>query len=155
MGKEHYIEQLKEQLHEIMERPATLGRAEEITVYADAICALHKMGSHEDGEDTEFTREDAEKWVSHMENEDGTTGPHWSMSQTDAVANVAGVHEKSYVWWAVLNAMYSDHYNTAIKYGLDRPEFYADLARDFIYDKDGGGAEEKIAGYYHGVVLRK
>lgn len=148
MGKEHYIEQLKEQLHEIMERPATLGRAEEITVYADAICALHKMGSHEDGEDTEFTREDAEKWVSHMENEDGTTGPHWSMSQTDAVANVAGVHEKSYVWWAVLNAMYSDHYNTAIKYGLDRPEFYADLARDFIYDKDGGGAENKTAKYY-------
>ena len=148
MGKEYYIEQLKEQLHEIMERPATLGRAEEITVYADAICALHKMGSHEDGEDTEFTREDAEKWVSHMENEDGTTGPHWSMSQTDAVANVAGVHEKSYVWWAVLNAMYSDHYNTAIKYGLDRPEFYADLARDFIYDKDGGGAENKTAKYY-------
>lgn len=43
MGKEHYIEQLKEQLHEIMERPATLGRAEEVTVYADAICALHKL----------------------------------------------------------------------------------------------------------------
>ena len=34
MGKEHYIEQLKEQLHEIMERPVTLGRAEEVTVYA-------------------------------------------------------------------------------------------------------------------------
>ena len=43
MGKEHYIEHLKEQLHEIMERPVTLGRAEEITVYADAICALHKL----------------------------------------------------------------------------------------------------------------
>ena len=48
MGKEHYIEALKEQLHEIMERTVTLGRAEEITVYADAICALHKMVSHED-----------------------------------------------------------------------------------------------------------
>ena len=43
MGKEHYIEQLKEQLHEIMERPVTLGRAEEVTVYADAICALRRM----------------------------------------------------------------------------------------------------------------
>lgn len=43
MGKEHYIEELKRQLHEIMERPATLGRAEEVMVYADAICALHKL----------------------------------------------------------------------------------------------------------------
>ena len=43
MGKEHYIEELKRQLHEIMERPVTLGRAEEVTVYADAICALHKL----------------------------------------------------------------------------------------------------------------
>ena len=39
----HYIEELKRQLHEIMERPVTLGRAEEVTVYADAICALHKL----------------------------------------------------------------------------------------------------------------
>ena len=43
MGKEHYIEQLKEQLHEIRERPVTQGRAEEVMVYADAICALHKL----------------------------------------------------------------------------------------------------------------
>lgn len=155
MGKEHYIEQLKEQLHEIMERPVTLGRAEEITVYADAICALHKMGSHEDGEDTEFTREDAEKWVSHMENEDGTTGPHWTIAQTDAVANVAGVHVDKLTFWACLNMMYSDYYSVAAKYGLDRPEFYADLAKAFLMDKDAGGPEEKMAGYYHGIVLRK
>ena len=30
----HYIEELKRQLHEIMERPVTLGRTEEVTVYA-------------------------------------------------------------------------------------------------------------------------
>ena len=154
MGKEHYIEALKEQLHEIMERPVTLGRAEEVTVYADAICALHKMGIHEDGEDAAFTREDAEKWVSHMENEDGTAGAHWAMEQTDAVANIAGVHVKSCVWWAAMNMMYSDYYSVAAKYGLDRPEFYADLAKAFLMDKDAGGAEEKMAGYYHGVVLR-
>ena len=155
MGKEHYIEQMKEQLHEIMECPVSLGRAEEITAYVDAICALHKMGSHEDGEDTEFTREDAEKWVSHMENEDGTVGAHWTMEQTNAVASITGVNVKSCVWWAAMNMMYSDYYGVAAKYGLDRPEFYADLAKAFLMDKDAGGAEEKIAGYYHGVVLRK
>lgn len=151
----HYIEELKRQLHEILGCQVTLGRAEEITVYADAICALRKMGSHEDGEDTEFTREDAEKWVSHMENEDGTTGARWTMEQTDAVANVAGVHVDKLTFWACLNMMYSDYYSVAAKYGLDRPEFYADLAKAFLMDKDAGGPEAKMAGYYHGVVLRK
>ena len=152
MGKEHYIEALKEQLHGIMERPVTLGRAEEITVYADAICALHKLEGHDEGE--AFTAEDAEHWTARMENEDGTTGPHWTMGQTDAVANVAGVHEKPCVWWAAMNMMYSDYYSVAAKYGLDRPEFYADLAKAFLMDKDAGGPEAKMAGYYHGVVKR-
>ncbi len=151
----HYIEELKRQMHEIMERQVTLGCAEEITVYADAICALHKMGIHEGGEDAEFTREDAEKWVSHMENEDGTAGAHWTMEQTNAVASITGVNVKSCVWWAAMNMMYSDYYGVAAKYGLDRPEFYADLAKTFLMDKDAGGAEEKMAGYYHGIVLRK
>ena len=61
MGKEHYIEQLKEQLHEIMERPVTLGRAEEITVYADAICALRRMDGHDEAEG--FTEDDAKAWT--------------------------------------------------------------------------------------------
>ena len=147
MGKEHYIEQLKEQLHEIMERLVTLGRAEEITVYADAICALRRMDGHDEAEG--FTEDDAKAWTARMENEDGTTG------QTDAVANITGVSVKSCVWWAAMNMMYSDYYGVAAKYGLDRPEFYADLAKAFLMDKDAGGPEEKMAGYYYGVVKRE
>ena len=157
MGKEHYIEHLKEQLHEIMERPVTLGRAEEVTVYADAICALHKLDDDHFRKATkmiEFTEDDAKAWTARMENEDGTTGPHWSMGQTDAVANITGVHVKPCTWWTAMNVMYSDYYGVAAKYGLDRPEFYADLAKAFLMDKDAGGAEAKMAGYYHGIVLR-
>ena len=61
MGKEHYIEELKRQLHEIMERPVTLGRAEEVTVYADAICALRRMDGHDEAEG--FTEDDAKAWT--------------------------------------------------------------------------------------------
>lgn len=153
MGKAHYIEELKRQLHEIMERQATLGRAEEITVYADAICALRRMEGHDEAES--FTEDDAKAWTAKMENEDGTTDPHWTIAQTDAVANVAGVHVDKLTFWACLNMMYSDYYSVAAKYGLDRPEFYADLAKAFLMDKDAGGPEAKMAGYYHGVVLRK
>ena len=158
MGKEHYIEHLKEQLHEIMERPVTLGRAEEVTVYADAICALHKLDDDHFREATkmiEFTEDDAKAWTARMENEDGTAGPHWTMGQTDAVANITGVSVKPCTWWTAMNVMYSDYYGVAAKYGLDRPEFYADLAKAFLMDKDAGGAEAKMAGYYHGIVLRK
>lgn len=34
----------------------------------------------------EMTRDDAEAWAAHMVNEDGTTGPHWPMEQTTALA---------------------------------------------------------------------
>ena len=66
---------------------ATAGRAEEVTVYADAICALHKLDDDHFREATkmiEFTEDDAKAWTASMENEDGTTGPHWTMGQTDA-----------------------------------------------------------------------
>ena len=151
----HYIEEQKRQLREIMERPVTLGRAEEVTVYADAICALHKLDDDHFRESTkmmEFTREDAEKWVSHMGNEDGTTGARWTMEQTDAVANVAGVHEKSCVWWAAMNMMYSDYYPVAVEFGLNRPEFYAALAKAFLLDKDGPGPEQKLMAYYEHIA---
>lgn len=147
---EHYICELKSRLHEVMERPVTLGRAEEVTVYADAICALRRMDGHDEAEG--FTEDDAKAWTARMENEDGTTGPHWTMEQTSQVGTVAGAHYAPWVWYAALNMAYSDYYAVATKYGLDRPEFYADLAKAFLDDKDAGGAEKKIAEYYHGIA---
>ena len=148
----HYIEELKRQLHEIMERPVTLGRAEEITVYADAICALHRMDGHDEAED--FTEDDAKAWTAKMENEDGTTGPHWTMGQTDAVANITGVSVKSCIWWAAMNMMYSDYCEVAAKYGVGTTEFYADMAKAFLFDRDAGGPRAKMAAYYHGIANR-
>ena len=49
-----YIEKLRERLHELMERPATLGNVEEVKLYAKTIRALEKI---ECGET--FTKEDA------------------------------------------------------------------------------------------------
>ena len=147
---EHYICQLKNKLDEVMEHPVTLGRAEEVTAYADAICALHRVGGR-GGAET-LTKEDTEHWTAKMENEDGSTGAHWTMEQTGQVAAIAGAHYEPWVWYAALNMMYSDYYAVAAKYGLDRPEFYADLAKAFLDDKDAGGAERKIAAYYHGIA---
>ncbi len=156
MDKSKYIQRLHDEIAVLMEQKVTLGRAEEITIYADAICAIGKMQDgehpHESAKMAGFTEREAERWANHMENDDGTTGPHWTLEQATAVANSIGVHTDPWVWFAALNMEYSDNFETAAKYGLDRPEYYADLAKAFLFDKDGGGPEAKIAGYYHGIV---
>lgn len=155
-----YIEELKKQLQEVMERPASLGRAEEVTVYADAICALHKLGGDHFRESTKmmsFTREDAMRWAEHMQNADGTTGPHWTMDQTSAVADASGIpHDiPRWAWGVAMNMMYSDYYDVARKFGVNVPEFYAELARAFLMDKDGPGPEEKLCAYYRCIAHNK
>ena len=82
MEKSKYMQHLREEIAVLMERPVSLGRAEEICAYADALCAIRKLDGAEPVENHDaFTREDAERWVQHMQNADGSTGPkriRWS-----------------------------------------------------------------------------
>ena len=153
-----YIKELKKQLQEVMERPASLGRAEEVMVYADAICALHKLGDDHFRESTkmmEFTEDDAKEWTARMKNADGSTGPHWTMEQTTAVAESMGIQAPvvpRWAWGVTMNMMYSDYYQVAVEFGLNRPEFYAALAKAFLIDKDGPGPEQKLMAYYEHIA---
>ena len=82
-----YVEKLYTKLHEAMEKPVTLGSAEEVGLYAKTICRLEKLhGHHDEPEAATFDRETAMQWAANMQNADGTTGPHWTMEQTTAVA---------------------------------------------------------------------
>lgn len=139
-----YIDKLYERICDLMERPVTPGNAEEVKLYAKTIHALEKLDMHED-----FTKEDAVSWTEHMENSDGTTGPQWTMDETSAMAKRMGVYLPGCVWFAAVNMMRSDYCMVARKYGVDKPEFYADMAQAFLFDKDAGEPEEKIAAYYH------
>lgn len=157
MEKSKYMQHLREEIAVLMERPVSLGRAEEICAYADTICALQKMDggepAHEGTKTAGFTETDAKRWTEHMKNSDGSKGPHWTQEQTAAVAGSVGVHNVApWVWYAAMNMMYSDYWESATRYGVDRPEYYADLAKEFLFDKDAVGPEEKLAGYYHGIV---
>ena len=145
-----YIEKLRERLHELMERPVTLGNVEEVRLYAKTIRALEKL---ECGET--FTKEDALYWVEHMENSDGTTGAQWTMDETSAMAKSMGVYLPGCIWFAAVNMMRSDYCLVARKHGVDKPEFYADMAQAFLWDKDAGEPEEKIAAYYHCIAEKK
>lgn len=147
-----YIEKLYTKLHEAMEKPVTLGSAEEVGLYAKTIRRLEKLDCREDQpEAAEFDRETAMQWAEHMQNADGSVGPHWTMEQTTAVAESMSVVPR-WAWGVTMNMMYSDYYPVAVEFGLNRPEFYAALAKAFLLDKDGPGPERKLMEYYEHVV---
>lgn len=145
-----YKAKLCEALEACMAEPVCSRSVGSCTMLMDALCKADKITI--ESEASTFTEDDARRWTEHMENDDGSMGAHWTLEQTTAVANSIGVHVDPWIWFAALNMEYSDNFEVAQKYGLDRPEYYADLAKAFLFDKDGGGPEPKIAGYYHGIV---
>ena len=82
--------------------------------------------------------------------------PHFQPGQTDGVLAVMGkaLGIKADVtalgtsaWYAAMNMIYSDYCAAAREYGVDRPDYYAKMARAFLMDRDGGEAEKKIEAY--------
>jgi hypothetical protein len=145
-----YKAKLCEALEACMAEPVCSRSVASCTMLMDALCKADKITM--ESEASTFTEDDARRWTEHMENDDGSMGAHWTLEQATAVANSIGVHVDPWIWFAALNMEYSDNFDVAQKYGLDRPEYYADLAKAFLFDEDGGGPEAKIAGYYHGIV---
>lgn len=145
-----YKAKLCEALETCMAEPVSSRSVGSCTMLMDALCKADKITM--ESEASTFTEDDARRWTEHMENDDGSMGAHWTLEQTTAVANSIGVHADPWIWYAAMNMMYSDYWESATRYGVDRPEYYADLAKEFLFDKDAGGPEAKIAGYYHGIV---
>ncbi len=87
-----------------------------------------------------LTMEMATEWVDGMKNSDPEhpKGAKWTMEQTKPFAVKHGftTPEKQTEFWAVMNMMYSDYCEAAKKHGVSTTEFYADMARAWMNDKD-------------------
>lgn len=93
------------------------------------------------------------EWAKEMQNADGSSGAHWSMEDTETVRKTRNINDcKPEDFWIAMNMMYSDYQGVAKKYGIDKPEFYADMARGFLTDKDSKQGREKLEAYYEYVV---
>ena len=103
-----------------------------------------------------FSHKDMETWKSMMKNEDGTRGVHFREEQVKRACEQAGIDCEEFgedVFCLAMNMMYSDYCKVAKKYGVDMPEYYADLAKAFLRDKDfDGKPEEKLYLYYKAIV---
>lgn len=150
---QEYKDKLHAALEEIAEGPVTMRTVEQATAVAGLLRTLEIFGERREAEQ-EFDRETAMRWMEKMENADDTVGPHWSLAQTEAYAQDAGVAGRydKWVWFAAMNKEYSDGIKTAIKYGINRPEYFIDRAIEFLDDKDGPAPEEKLALYYKYIV---
>lgn len=102
----------------------------------------HPMHDH-------MTHEEIVEWVEELQNADPDLprGPKW---QLEAVKPLAAKHgfvtpDQQTEFWAVMNMMYSDYCGTAKKHGVSTMDFYADMAKAWMLDKDA--VEGKTAAY--------
>ena len=102
------------------------------TIYAPGAMNRPMGGMHDDmtGPVDEWQ---AREWVKKM---DG--GEKFSTEIAEQYrASICPQCEK-WEFYTAMNAMYSDHCETMKKLGMDKPEAYAHLAKDFLMDKDAG-----------------
>ena len=97
-----------------------------------------------------LTAPKAEEITRKMVNEDGSKGAHWNMDQTKQVMEQRGIQCDPVEFYIAMNMMYSDYYPVAKKLNVNSVEFYADMAKAFLDDKDAG--KDKLAKYFAYVV---
>lgn len=102
-----------------------------------------------------MTMEMAEEWVECMQSADprAPEGGKWSAAEVKPFAIQLCIPQggsKFAEFYAMMNAMYSDYCEVAKKYGVDQTDFYADMAKAWMNDKDA--KKNKTALYYECIV---
>lgn len=86
---------------------------------------------YNDEDDHSVDEHKAREWVRKM-----SSGEHFKPEITDQYRSSACPDCDKWEFYTAMNAMYSDHYKTAQKMGVDKPDFYAHMAKDFLMDED-------------------
>lgn len=133
------IEDLEKNIAEFVEdMPLTYANVEKFNALCKAkknLCRMRKA----------FTKDDAAEWVDHMD-----PPARWTMEQTTAAMRQRNYNDDPEEFYAVMNAMFSDYGKTAAKHGIDKPDFWADMAHDFINDADA--VTGKVEKYWRDIV---
>lgn len=110
-----------------------------------------KRGMEQGGEkDTEqLDKRTAKKWVESMK------GAPFAEEEAKKYAEEMGLDDEEIFpsFYAAMNAVYTDYKMVARMFHVDRPEFYAEMAKAFICDEDA--VENKAKMYYENVVEHK
>lgn len=151
--------ELWKDIKKIAEMPLNRNSAATLVNYVavyDALCKVshHLMDSQEEtmeeSAELHFNRKMAEEWAAALENADGTKGPHFSMEKAKELMTQFSVDCDAILFWVVLNAVYSDDVLVAKKHNVNTAEYYVDMAKAWINDKDA--VKDKATAYYTYIV---
>lgn len=139
--KDHIEDKIDETLDKYLHKI----KAMDCDLYKDLMCDLYVNvhGEH-------FNKEMAMEAVSKMENEDGSTGAHWTLEQVEKIIPQYGLvsdYFNKYDVYYVMNMAWSDFYPL---FGTGT-ESYAKYTKAFLNDKDV--PEGKAYRYYTEVAM--
>ncbi len=109
----------------------------------------------EDQEDMqELDKQTAMEWVECMEDKNGVKGGAYTWHQAQQYGRNMGItgEQRLIEFYAAMNAMHSDFCGVAKKFGVDKPEFYAAMAKAFIEDPDA--VDNKVYKYYECIAAK-
>lgn len=155
-GRENAKDWLTMKIVEYRAKPMDEQVAEKLAAYNGAYNAMCQWEEEspkkkESPSKKEFSMESAKEWTKNMKNEDGTSGPHWSVEQSKQIMAQRNLSLNPTEFYAALNMIYSDFSPVAKKHGLGGSlDFYVDMAKAFLNDKDA--APGKISNYYNYIV---
>ena len=94
--------------------------------------------------------ETAKNWVRGMKNSDGSSGGHWTYEQTYQMMKQRNIDCDPVEFYAVMNMLWSDYGKVAEKHNVSNLEYWSEMAKAFLMDKDAG--EGKTMAYYECVA---
>lgn len=107
---------------------------------------LHMIRGGAPNHEMELDEDTAQEWMENLQNEDGTKGPHWTKEQTTQLMKQKNISYNPLEFWVAMNAVYSDYCGAAKKSNVNNIDFYVNMARAFIDDKDS--QPNRLARYY-------
>ena len=111
-----------------------------------------KKPGHSGSDVQPMNREKAQQWVRKMKNADGSTGEHWTYDQTTQVMKQRNIDCEPAEFYAAMNMLWSDYGKVAEKFGVSNVEYWAELSKAFLMDKDA--EDDKLALYYECIVRK-
>lgn len=156
-GRENAKDWLTMKIVECMASPMDEQTAGKLNAYNGAYNAICQWSEDEQPKKKAapssgiMSLETAKEWTKHMQNEDGTTGPHWTLEQAKQIMAQRKIGYPPQCFWVILNSIYSDYSTVAKKHGLGGSlDFYVDMAKSWLDDKDA--VPDKINSYYNYIV---
>lgn len=111
-----------------------------------------KQSGHASSLDRPIDRQQAQEWVRKMKHSDGSSGEHWTYDQTHQVMKQRSIDCDPTEFYATMNMLWSDYGVIAKKFGTDNVDYWAEMAKAFLNDKDA--AKDKLALYYECIVKK-